>query len=161
ERQVTEVPEPEAARPDQWRGPRPPLGQGPNGPPEEYPRPVPPRGVGGQASKGGGPPRRRAPGPPAGRPRPGPQAPGPAGGDRAARGLASRGVVLSAGSLAAVVSLDGVSAGVPDSLMSSTVKAAAAIAAGPATVAGAVPARVAILTDGVLKAMLLSKLKNV
>jgi uncharacterized protein (TIGR03067 family) len=44
--------------------------------------------------------------------------------------------------------------------MSFTVKAAAMIAAGQATVAGAVSAKVAILTEGVLKAMLLNKVKT-
>jgi hypothetical protein len=52
------------------------------------------------------------------------------------------------------------SAAVPTSLISSTVKAAAMIAAGQATVARVVPAKVAILREGVLKAMVLSKLKT-
>jgi hypothetical protein len=43
--------------------------------------------------------------------------------------------------------------------MSSTVKAAAMIAAGQATVNGMVPAEVAALTEGVLKAMLFAKLR--
>jgi uncharacterized protein (TIGR03067 family) len=64
------------------------------------------------------------------------------------------------GSLAAVVWHNLASAGAPTSLMISTVKAATMIAAGKATVAGVVPAKVAILTEGVLKAMLLSKLKT-
>jgi hypothetical protein len=68
--------------------------------------------------------------------------------------------VLSAGWLAAVVSRNGAAAAVPTTLMNSTVKAAAMIAAGQATVAGVVPAKVALLTEGVLKAMLLSKLKT-
>src|SRR5262249_50433146 len=44
--------------------------------------------------------------------------------------------------------------------MSSTVKAATMTAAGQATVTAVVPAKVAILTEGVLKTMLLSKLKT-
>jgi uncharacterized protein (TIGR03067 family) len=67
--------------------------------------------------------------------------------------------VLSAGSLAAVVSQNSVSAAVPASLMSSTVKAATLIAAGQAMFAGVVPAKVALLTEVVLKAMLITKLK--
>jgi uncharacterized protein (TIGR03067 family) len=43
--------------------------------------------------------------------------------------------------------------------MSSTVKAASMIAAGQATVAGMVPAKVAALTKGVMKSMMLTKLK--
>src|SRR6266705_496258 len=70
-----------------------------------------------------------------------------------AKRLANRGVVLSA--LAAVVSQQAASAAVPAALMSATVKAAVMIAAGQAMGAGVVPAKVAILTEGVLKAMLL------
>jgi uncharacterized protein (TIGR03067 family) len=66
---------------------------------------------------------------------------------------------LSAGSLAAVVLQHGASAGVPTSLISSTVKAATILAAGQATVAGVVPARVAALTEGVMKSIMLTKLK--
>jgi len=77
-----------------------------------------------------------------------------------AKRLANRGVVLSAGSLAAIVSQSVASAGVPTLLMVSTVKAATLIAAGQSTVAGVVPAKVAALMEGVLKAMLLSKLKT-
>ena len=65
---------------------------------------------------------------------------------------ANRGVVRSAGSLAAVVSQPATSAVVPTARMSSPVKAAALIAAGPATVAGVVPAQVALRTEGALKA---------
>jgi uncharacterized protein (TIGR03067 family) len=77
-----------------------------------------------------------------------------------AKRLASRGVVLSAVSLAAVVSQNVASAGVPTSLKSSTVKAATMIAAGQAAVAGVVPAKVAALTEGVLKSMMLTKLSK-
>jgi RNA polymerase sigma factor (sigma-70 family) len=73
-----------------------------------------------------------------------------------ARRLANRGVMLSAGSLAAVIWQNAASAGVPTALLSSTVKAAAMIATGQAMVAGVVSVKVAILTEGVLKAMLLS-----
>jgi RNA polymerase sigma factor (sigma-70 family) len=76
-----------------------------------------------------------------------------------AKRLTNRGVVLSAGSLAAVVSQNAAWAVVPTSLLCSTIKAAAMIAAGQATAAGVVPAQVAILTEGVLRAMFLSKLK--
>jgi hypothetical protein len=77
-----------------------------------------------------------------------------------ARRLASRGVVLSAGSLAAVVSQNAASAGVPSSVVSSTIKAASTFAAGKAAATGMISVKVAILTEGVLKAMLPSKLKT-
>ena len=76
-----------------------------------------------------------------------------------AKRLTNRGVVLSAGSLTSVVSENVASAGVPISLMSSTVKSATLIAAGQAKVAGVVPAKVVAVMEGVLKAMLLSNLK--
>jgi RNA polymerase sigma factor (sigma-70 family) len=78
-----------------------------------------------------------------------------------ARRLANRGVTLSAGALAAVLSINAASAAVPTSLMSSTVKAATLFAAGQATAAGLVPAQVAALTEGVMKGMMLTKLSNV
>jgi uncharacterized protein (TIGR03067 family) len=78
-----------------------------------------------------------------------------------AKRLASRGLVLSGGSLAAVVSQNVAAASVPTALMGSTVKAATMIAVGQATVAGVVPAKVAALTEGVMKAMLVTKLKTV
>lgn len=77
-----------------------------------------------------------------------------------AKRLANRGVALSAGSLAVMVSQNAVSAAVPTSLMSSTVKAATLVAAGQAAVAGVVPAKVAALMEGVLRTMFRTKLKN-
>ncbi|HEX5272296.1 MAG TPA: sigma-70 family RNA polymerase sigma factor, partial [Gemmataceae bacterium] len=70
-----------------------------------------------------------------------------------ARRLAARGVALSCG--AAVLSQDMASAAVPASVVSSAIKAASLCAAGQA----AVPVKVAVLAEGVLKAMLMSKLK--
>ena len=69
--------------------------------------------------------------------------------------------MLSAGSLATVVTQNMASAGVPSSLISSTVKAAAMIAAGQAAASGAISVKVTALTEGVLKAMLLTRLKTV
>ena len=66
--------------------------------------------------------------------------------------LTRRGVTLSAGGLAAVLSPQGASASVPAPLVGATVKAAVLVAAGRA-VAGTVPAKVAVLTQGVLHAM--------
>jgi RNA polymerase sigma factor (sigma-70 family) len=77
-----------------------------------------------------------------------------------ARRLARRGLVLSAGALTAALSPGAASACVPAPLLTATVGAATALAAGPAAV-GVVSAPVAALTEGVLKAMLVKKLKVV
>jgi RNA polymerase sigma factor (sigma-70 family) len=76
-----------------------------------------------------------------------------------ARRLARHGLSLSAGALAAVLSRQAASACVPPSVASSTIKAASLLAAGAAT-AGAISVKVAALTEGVMKAMLLAKLKT-
>jgi RNA polymerase sigma factor (sigma-70 family) len=76
-----------------------------------------------------------------------------------AKRLTRHGLALSAGSLAAVLSQNAAAAGVPTSLASPTIKAASALAAGQALTAGLVSSRVATLTEGVLKTMLLTKLK--
>jgi hypothetical protein len=71
--------------------------------------------------------------------------------------LNRRGLVLSGGLLAVILSQNAASAGVSAGLVSSTVEAAGHFAAGQA---GIVSAEVAALTEGVLKAMtLMSKLK--
>jgi RNA polymerase sigma factor (sigma-70 family) len=74
-----------------------------------------------------------------------------------AKGLARQGFVVSGGAVAAVLSQSAASASVPPFVVSSTIKAASVFAAGQA--AGVVPARVAALAKGALKAMLLSKLR--
>jgi RNA polymerase sigma-70 factor (ECF subfamily) len=75
--------------------------------------------------------------------------------------LARRGVVLSTGALAVLTSQNMASAGMPTSLVVSTTKAAIVFAAGQATVEAGVSAKVAIMAEGVLKAMLMTKLKTV
>ncbi len=77
---------------------------------------------------------------------------------RLAKRLARHGLALSGGALAAVLSPSAASACVPAPLVVSTVKAAALLAAGE-TAAAVVSAQVATLTEGVLKAMLMTKLK--
>jgi RNA polymerase sigma factor (sigma-70 family) len=72
-----------------------------------------------------------------------------------AKRLTQRGVALSGGALAAVLSQKIASAGVPVSVVSSTIKAASLCAAGQA----AIPVKVAAVAEGVLKTMLVSKLK--
>lgn len=72
-----------------------------------------------------------------------------------AKRLTQRGVALSGGALAVILSQSTGSAGVPAAVLSSTIKAASLCAAGQA----AIPVKVAALAEGVLKAMLLNKLK--
>jgi RNA polymerase sigma factor (sigma-70 family) len=72
--------------------------------------------------------------------------------------LARHGLALSAVSLALALSQNAVSAPVPTSLLGSTVTAATRFTAGQAT-AGLISAEVAALTDGVLRTMLLTRLR--
>jgi len=76
-----------------------------------------------------------------------------------AKRLTKRGVSLSTGVLAAVLSQNESSAGVPALAVSNTIKLASLIAAGQATATGAIPVKVAALTEGVMKAMLFTKLR--
>jgi len=78
-----------------------------------------------------------------------------------ARRLARRGFAITGGAVAALMSQQTASASVPPLLVASTIKAAGLLAAGQAVTAVAVSAKVAALTKGVLKAMLLSKIKIV
>jgi RNA polymerase sigma factor (sigma-70 family) len=75
------------------------------------------------------------------------------------RRLARQGLTLSGGLIATVIAQSTAAAGVPPLLMSSTVKAATLIAAGQAAAICVISAKVATLTEGVLKTMLLTKLK--
>ncbi len=77
---------------------------------------------------------------------------------RLAQRLARHGFTVSAGSLAALLSQSAASAGVPAPLVVSTVKVAALLAAGE-TAAAVVSAQVATLTEGVMKAMVMTKFK--
>jgi RNA polymerase sigma factor (sigma-70 family) len=80
--------------------------------------------------------------------------------DRLRHRLARRGVALAVGLTAGALTAKAVAAEVPAALASGTIHAAALTAAGRAA-DGAIPATVAALTKGVLRAMLLSKLKVV
>jgi RNA polymerase sigma factor (sigma-70 family) len=73
--------------------------------------------------------------------------------------LRRHGLSLAGGALATLMTQNGASACVPRTLMISTVKAAGLVAAGQAT-AGVVSTTVATLTEGVMKAMFLSKLRS-
>jgi RNA polymerase sigma factor (sigma-70 family) len=76
-----------------------------------------------------------------------------------ARQLVRRGVAMSAGALAAVASRNAAPACVPAPLASYTIRAAILTAAGQAATAGVISAQVTALVEGVLKTMLLTKLK--
>jgi RNA polymerase sigma factor (sigma-70 family) len=71
-----------------------------------------------------------------------------------AKRLAGRGLAVSGGALAAALSEGAASAGVPPAVVTTTIHVAGAAVAG-----GAVPLPVAALAEGVLKAMLLTRLK--
>jgi RNA polymerase sigma factor (sigma-70 family) len=75
--------------------------------------------------------------------------------------LARHGLTLSAGSLAAVLAENTASSAVPASVMSSTLKAASLFTARQAAAAGVISLKAALLTEGVLKTMFLTKAKIV
>src|SRR5262249_41141823 len=78
-----------------------------------------------------------------------------------AKRLTERGVTLSGGVLAAGLAQNLASAGVPDAVMSSTIRVASFFAAGQVSATAPVSVKVAALSEGVMKAMLLHKLKTV
>jgi RNA polymerase sigma factor (sigma-70 family) len=153
ERQVMEMPEPEAAQEDQWSDLHALIDRELKGLPENYRLPILLCDLEGKTIKEATRQLGWPQGTLAGRLARGRKL--------LARRLANRGVALSAGSLAAAACQNAASAGVSASLMSSTVKAATVIAAGQKAVAGAVPAKVAALMDGVMKAMLITRLRTV
>jgi RNA polymerase sigma factor (sigma-70 family) len=74
--------------------------------------------------------------------------------------LRRRGVVLSGAALASLLAGSSAAAGVPAPLALSTLEAVTAVTVGQAPLAGIVSAKVAALTEGVVKTMLLTKLKS-
>src|SRR5262245_29016533 len=76
-----------------------------------------------------------------------------------AKRLTQRGVVFSGGVLAALLSAGSASASAPPALVASTIKAASLLAAGQA--AGVGSAKIAALTEGVVKAMFVTKIRSV
>jgi RNA polymerase sigma factor (sigma-70 family) len=72
--------------------------------------------------------------------------------------LDRRGLTLSAAGLTAVLSADSASA-LPLALVNTTIQTALLLAAGKATVAGAISAPVAALTEGAIHAMFMTKMK--
>ena len=77
-----------------------------------------------------------------------------------AKRLTQQGIVLSGGSLAAVLSQQTASACVPPGVVTTTIKTATLVASGHTAATAAIPAKVAALTEGVVKAMLMTKLKT-
>ena len=151
ERQVTEMPEPEAVRQDLWHDLLPVLDQELSQMPDKYRVPIVLCDLEGKTRKEAARQMGWPEGTMAGR----------LARARAllAKRLARHGVVLSGESLAALLAVNAASAGVPATVASSTIKAATLVAAGPTAAAGVISAQVAALTDGVVKAMLLTKLK--
>jgi predicted DNA-binding protein (UPF0251 family) len=76
-----------------------------------------------------------------------------------AKRITQRGITLSGGALAAILSQNVASAGVPALVASNTIKVANLLAAGQATT-GLISVNVAALTEGVLQAMFLNKLRS-
>jgi len=76
-----------------------------------------------------------------------------------AKRLTRHGLVLAGGALGMMLSQKAASAGVPAAVLSSTIKVASFFAAGPAVASAVVSTRVAALTEGVLKSMLLRTLR--
>lgn len=73
--------------------------------------------------------------------------------------LAARGVVLSAGVLATLLTQNAAAAGLPPALVTSTAHAATLIALGEAITTGLISAQAAALTQGMIQAMMIAKMK--
>jgi hypothetical protein len=76
-----------------------------------------------------------------------------------AKRLARHGLAVSGGALGVMLARDVASAGVPTAVVLRTIKAAGLFAAGQTAAVGLISTKAAALTEGVLKAMFLSKLK--
>jgi hypothetical protein len=151
ERQVTELPDVEAPQPDTWRDLRPLLDRELSRLPDKYRVPLILCGLEGKTEKE------------AARQLGWPQGTLSGRLSRAkamlAKRLARRGLVLSAGSLTAIMAHEAASACAPAPLLVSTVKAAKLFAAREAPATGLISVEVASLTRGVLTAMFWYKVK--
>jgi RNA polymerase sigma factor (sigma-70 family) len=78
-----------------------------------------------------------------------------------ARRLTQRGIVMAGGSVAAVLSAGSASASAPPALVASTIKVITLLSAGEVAATGMISAVVSDLTEGVVKAMFMTKIKSV
>jgi hypothetical protein len=78
-----------------------------------------------------------------------------------AKRLTRRGVMISGTSVVAALWPGSVSASVPPALVATTIKTASLFTAGKAATTGVISAKVAALTEGMVRAMFLAKVKTV
>jgi RNA polymerase sigma factor (sigma-70 family) len=78
-----------------------------------------------------------------------------------AKRLSQRGIVFPVGAVAAVLTAGSASGSAPPALVASTIKAVTGVAAGQAAIAGLISARVAALTEGMVNAMSIAKVRGV
>src|SRR5262245_35381863 len=78
-----------------------------------------------------------------------------------AKRLSRRGIVFPVGAVAAASSAGSALGSAPPALVASTIKAVTGVAAGQAAIAGLISARVAALTEGMVNAMAIAKVRGV